>query len=489
MTTETPTDRDLVYPPLSWHPTPQQMPLWWDLIGGIQNILVIAHRQFGKDELFLKSCCLEAMKHAGNYVYCLPETEHLRRVLWRAENSITDLSRIDEAFPEGVRSKKLNDEMVVEIPVLNEQGHPTGAKSVVQFVGSDNHKALRGMIARAYYFSEWAFCDPMSLAVIRPVIERNEGLLRFFTTTNGKNHAYRMLLDNRDKRSWSCHLITNNTVHPLVHDPQGVGIHHMQSHQVPHQRMNDILEENISLYGPEIGQAMTEQEYECSFEEIVPGSLYLDLLLKAEREGRIRDLAPRRDLPVHAFFDLGFTDPTSIWYVQIKEDGWIDCIDYDEFTITSAPEVIPELKGKSWFYSALYLPHDGAHHEFTSGTTVQKLFEAAGFVVHKMEQTDDAQQIPSVRTILPRCRFANTEPVKRGLECLRHYHNKPKNDGARISWSPRPVHDWSSHAAKAFSVLGYYAPDLKGGVQPPKRIVKDFFRRQEYSAEGAGWMR
>ncbi|HWV45611.1 MAG TPA: hypothetical protein VN039_06270, partial [Nitrospira sp.] len=106
-----------------------------------------------------------------------------------------------------------------------------------------------------------------------------------------------------------------------------------------------------------------------------------------------------------------------------------------------------------------------------------------------MTRTDDAAQIPSVRSILPRCRFNNTPSVKRGLECLRHYHNKAKVEGGKTSWSPRPVHDWSSHGCKAFATGAYFAPELRAGVQPPKQPAKDLFANYQHSYEVGGWMR
>lgn len=477
-------DQPFIYPPIHWKPTRAQFPLWRDLQRGVPNILAICHRQLGKDELFLKDCCLQAFQVPANYVYCLPETEHVRKALWKSINPDTGISRIDEAFPPEMRLKKLDNEMTIELLCEDQV-----SKSLILFTGSDNHKGLRGMSARGYYFSEWAFSDPQALGVIRPIVEKNGGLMRFNTTAYGENHAFKMLLTNCTKPDWACHLITNNTVHPLSLEERGKGIHFQQSHQISAQRMQVILEENIDLYGPEIGQAITAQEYECAFDQIVPGSFYLDLVLKAEREGRILHLAPRRDLPVYAAFDIGFTDATAIWYVQIKEDGWVDVIDYDEFTRSSVPEMIPDIKGKPWYYASVLLPHDGPHHEVTSGTTTEQILKAAGFQVQVMPRTDDATQIPSVRALLPRCRFASTPAVRRGLECLRHYHNKPKMEGGRTSWSPKPVHDWSSHGAKAFATLAYFSPDLRGGVQAPKRVEKDIFAMDHRGQETAGWMR
>jgi hypothetical protein len=311
------------------------------------------------------------------------------------------------------------------------------------------------------------------LGYLRPIVAENGGYMRFITTARGRNHAYQMAMDNQGKPDWAVHILPNSVTH-VFSDAQ----------------IRAFLEENIQLYGAEVGQALTAQEYECSFDEIVPGSFYLDLLLKIEREGRILPLAPRPELPVYAAFDLGFTDATAIWYVQIKQDGWIDVLDYDEITRTSVPEMIPDIKRKPWYYASLLLPHDGPHHAITSGTTSEQLFTAAGFTVEIMPRTDDATQIPSVRTLLPRCRFASNPAVARGLECLRHFHNKAKTEGGKTSWSPKPVHDWSSHGAKAFATLAYFAPELRSGVEYPKKTMKDPYSSASLGYESSGgWMR
>lgn len=470
------------YPPREWKPRHDQMGIWYDLQEKIPNVYTVAHRQWGKDEIFLRDDGLSALEEPASYVYCLPQTNQVRRNMWEAINPRTGVNRIDEAFPRYIRGKKLDQSMTIHIPVLDSEKYST-----VTFTGSDNYDALRGMVGKQYTFSEWAFCDPNALGVVRPIVEANNGRLRFVTTPKGQNHAYKMLVNNAAKPDWRCYLITNNTEHVLMRDKHAKGIIHIQSHAVSAERMKAVLEENIDLYGPEIGQSITDQEYECSFEEIAPGSFYLDLILKAERDGRITSIAPRPDLPVYAGFDLGFTDPTAIWFFQVKPEGWIDFVGYDEITRTSAPELVPDLRRRPWYYAALLFPHDGPHHEFTSGTTAEQIFTTAGFSVMVMPRTDDGAQIPSVRTLLPRCRFANLPEVHRGLDCLRHYHNKAKTEGGKTSWSPRPVHDWSSHGAKAMATVAYFAPELSSSVRPPIVKAKDPFAH--IGGRGAGgWM-
>ena len=462
-----------IVPPDVWQPRPWQIPVLRDLESNVPNVLVICHRRFGKTELMLQDVRRRAALKRANYNFMMPATEQIRKTIWN-DKLTTGERRIKSAFGDLLDGDPRENEMTLDIKVLKPTGPrtyvPTGETSRLQFSGSDNHRSQRGSGAFGWYLDEWAYCDPQALATIRPITVENGGYIRFLTTPFGKNHAYKMMQEFKGRPGWAVHYL-----------PVSV------TKAIPPHVLADVLLEYITLYGPDVGKALYEQEYECSFELIVPGSYYMDLLIKAEKSGRILDIAPRPDLPVYAAFDLGFTDPTAIWFVQIKEDGWVDVIDYEEITRTSIPELIPVLRNKSWYYAELQLPHDGPHHEVTSGTTTEKILTTAGFHVRTMPRTDDGAQIPSVRQLLPRCRFANTRPVQRGLDCLRHYHNKAKqDDGGRTSWSPKPVHDWSSHAAKAFATLAYFAPTLTSGVSaPPGKAAQPY---QPLHTGAGGWM-
>lgn len=457
-----------------WTPRPWQVPVLRDLERNVPNILVICHRRFGKTSLMLQDVRRRAALKQGNYFFMMPQTEQVRKTIWN-DKVASGERRIFSELNTVLAGPPRENEMTVDLKVIKQTGEEktyayTGETSRLQFTGSDNHRSLRGSGGYGWYLDEWAYCDPQALATIRPIIVENKGYIRFLTTPCGKNHAYKMMEEFQGKPGWAVHYL-----------PVSV------TKAIDANALRDVQLEYMSLYGPEVGRALYEQEYECSFEEIVPGSFYLDLLLKAERERRIINMAPRPDLPVYAAFDLGFTDPTSIWFVQLKEDGWVDIIDYEEITRTSIPELIPVLRNKPWYYAELQLPHDGPHHEVTSGTTTEKILTTAGFRVRTMPRTDDGAQIPSVRQLLPRCRFANTASVQRGLDCLRHYHNKAKQEaGGRTSWSPRPVHDWSSHGAKAFATLAYFAPTLTSGVKaPPGKAAQPY---QPSMSGVGGWM-
>lgn len=456
-------------PAAGWSPQPHQMPVWTDMERQITNLLLIAHRRFGKDELGLNDCATRAAQKAANYFYMLPEGEHVRRSIWTSINPNNGRRRIDEAFPYGFRIGNFKEqEMVIDV-------HAAGGKqSRVQFLGSDNYDAIVGASPFGLYFSEWSLADPQALAMLRPIIGQNGGYVRFLTTARGKNHAYKQL-QNKGKPDWAVHYLTVKDT-KIFTDSQ----------------LKGFRDENIDLYGPEVGDALYQQEYFCSFEEIVPGSFYIDLLLKAEIAGRIAPLRASPDQPIYVSFDIGWADATALWYSQILPDNSVDIIGYEEYYKTSIVDLIPRIRAREGFIGALLLPHDARQHQVTSGVTVEDILTRAGFTCYVMPQTDEAAQVQSVRMLLPRCNI-DPEECERGLECLKHYHNKPKAEkGGGITWSPNAVHDWSSHAAKSIATLAYFAPSLrrgaKGGNNPNQQDA--FMRDRKVGAQGgSGWMK
>jgi hypothetical protein len=75
--------------------------------------------------------------------------------------------------------------------------------------------------------------------------------------------------------------------------------------------------------------------------------------------------------------------------------------------------------------------------------------------------------------LLPRCWFDATK-CARGLDALKLY--RAEYDHARRTLRPRPVHDWTSHAADAFR---YLALSLDRGA-----AGKGFHRPLEYAHSG-----
>ena len=70
-------------------------------------------------------------------------------------------------------------------------------------------------------------------------------------------------------------------------------------------------------------------------------------------------------------------------------------------------------------------------------------------VLHK-PRYDINGTIKIIRSLLPRCYF-NKETTKEGYECLKQYRRK-YNEEMGV-YSSKPLHNWASNGADAFSIL------------------------------------
>jgi hypothetical protein len=109
------------------------------------------------------------------------------------------------------------------------------------------------------------------------------------------------------------------------------------------------------------------------------------------------------------------------------------------------------LAEKGYRYQKHILPHDVKVRELGSGKSRLEMLGKLGvrpIEIAPMIGVDDG--IQSVRTLLADCWF-DVKKCERGIDALRQYRRE-YNDAMNI-WKPRPVHDWTSHAADAFRYL------------------------------------
>src|SRR3546814_13462588 len=72
------------------------------------------------------------------------------------------------------------------------------------------------------------------------------------------------------------------------------------------EQLAEALEEYIDLYGADMGQAVYEQEYLCSFTAAILGAYYGREMLAVRKEGRIdSDLEAVSGIPVHRAWNIG----------------------------------------------------------------------------------------------------------------------------------------------------------------------------------------
>lgn len=381
----------------------------------------VAHRRWGKDEIALHFAARSALLKEGTYWHMLPQASQARKAIWEAVNPHTGKRRIDEAFPEEIRQATRENEMFIKF--VN--------GSTWQVVGSDNYDSLVGSPPVGVVFSEWALAKPQAWAYLRPILVENGGWAAFITTPRGNNHAAKMYKSmQNDPRAF----VEKSTAEDTdVFTPE----------QLEEERNAYIAE-----YGDSIGKNLFEQEYMCSFDAAVHGSIYAKELNVAESNGRIKNIEYQPDKLVNTAWDIGIGDSTAIWFFQIQ-DGRYHFIDYYECNNEPITHYLSVLQAKDYDYDTLFMPHDADNRQFASkqGESIADMTRKNGFKVEIVPKQSVENGINAARILLKKSYF-DKENCRAGLDALINYKWAYNN---RLSeFKATPEHDWASHGADAF---------------------------------------
>lgn len=411
------------------------------------NAFLTWHRRGGKDLTAFNFLIKESQKKVGLYCYVMPTWAQCKRNIWDAIT--TDGYKFLDCIPErlllgGSRKTGMNES---ELQIKFANG------SIIQMASGEKYNRLRGMNARGFILSEFAFMHPNVLKVIGPVLAESEGFLVILTTPNGKNHAYKLWQEvQKHPEKWFTELLTIRDTKRTDGRPV-----------ISEEKVREIQKEE-GLTDEEINA-----EYFCSYEGSVAGTYYEKLLMEAEAAGRIGNFLWNPKLPVLTAWDIGVNDAAAIWFYQLPY-GSINIIDHYENEGVGVEHYIKYLAQKPYMYpfeNAHFVPHDFRNRAFgiPGAGAAKSSFDIAvdlqmgknNFAVMP-RISKKALGIQEVRSILPRCNF-NKATCQLGLDALMEYHSKydAKNDTTSIN----PVHDWSSNSADAFQTLALSIPARK----------------------------
>ena len=386
--------------------------------------------------------------------HCLPLFSQARKAIWNAVNPHTGARRIDEAFPEELRESTNDQEMFIRF----KNG------GTWQVVGSDRYDTLVGASAAGVVFSEWALANPAAWGYIRPMVEENKGWALFITTPRGKNHAKDMLdLAERDPKWFS-------EVSDIT-----------QTKALSKEQLREASKEYQTLYGIDLGRAMFEQEYLCSFAGATIGAIYGAEMARAEREGRLTVVPVDRDYPVHTVWDLGKAVNNPIWCFQViptddRPGGELRIVDFYQPESEDLDDWIKELENRGYAGND-YVPHDILTTEWgQKKTRIERLRERKRSPVRipKVSVADGQQAgrmaINAAIFDAGRCEI--------GIGGLKSYRREWDEEMKRFR--DNPVKDWSEHIGSAWRYLGLAWRNVK----PEKEKEKP--KRLEYIATPTG---
>lgn len=384
-------------------------------------------------------------RRVGNYWHMLPEAEQARKAIWDAVNPHTGIRRIDEAFPHAIRKRTRIDTMSIEFQ--------TG--STWQVVGSDNFNSLVGSTPVGIVFSEWSLANPAAWAFMRPILMENGGWAGFIYTPRGKNHAHKTHLAAQANEDWFSQTLTVDDTSVFTA-----------------QQLAAELAEYIAEYGEVEGTSFFQQEYHCSFDAAILGSVYGQWIAKAEKQGRCGRVDYDPALPVFTAWDLGFDDATSIWWWQVARRE-VRLIDYYESSGQGIEHYAEIIQGKPYDYkgSQHYGPHDAAHKLLAAGgRSIIDQLQDHGINMIAIPATSMQNSIAAARSTINDSWFnTDNEDVSDAVEMARTYHYK--YDDKTKTMSKDPVHDWTSHACDALEIIGQvWQEQLKPKEPAPPRF-------------------
>jgi phage terminase large subunit len=202
--------------------------------------------------------------------------------------------------------------------------------------------------------------------------------------------------------------------------------------------------------------------WEGSTKQVIDGAIYAEEIKKVIVEGRRKKVAYNPNKPVHTFWDIGFRDKTSIWFVQHAGVEY-NVIRYYENQLQKMPFYIKYLQDLGYNYGTMNLPHDGDADTMSNITPKRQLIDI-GYKVRIIKRpAKKLIGINAVRTLFDLCSF-DEENTSDGWQCLCRYAYKVNEDNGVFSREPDHDTPWS-HGADGFQTFGL-------SVKPEQELKK-----------------
>lgn len=224
--------------------------------------------------------------------------------------------------------------------------------------------------------------------------------------------------------------------------------------------------------------------WEGNTKQVLDGAIYADEIrkvIKEERRGIVR-YDPSR--AVHTFWDLGYDDYTSIWFVQ-QIGVHYNLINFFQDRLKKIPYFIKVLQDLGYVYGRHYLPHDGDNETLASRSIykiVKEAYPSPGAVKLVPRVPKKIMGIRAGRAVFDLCNF-DEENTADGWQCLCNYTFAVNEDGV---FSKEPNHDEWSHGADAFQT---FALHLKPETAEKKiKTVSSGATVHRLGNHGTGWM-
>jgi hypothetical protein len=372
---------------------------------------ILAHRRAGKTVACINDLIVRALlenKPQAQYAYIAPYYRQAKTVAW------TYL----KYFAEPVLMNSNESELYVEL--IN------GAK--IRLFGADNPDALRGLYLDGIILDEYADMKPSVWgAIVRPLLADRKGWATFIGTPKGHNNFYEMYKLAKSDNDWYCTVLRADQTNILDKE--------------------ELIDAQKSMSPDQY-----EQEFLCSFEASIVGAYYGQQLRQLSDLDRITKVEYDPKYKVMTFWDLGYSDDTTIIFAQIIY-GEIRIIDYHSSNGKSIPFYTGLIEQKEYVYDTHWLPHDARAKTLASGgkSIIEQMAAKIPLKQMKIVTSLSLQDgIQATRMALLKCWF-DAEKTEELIECLKQYQREYDED--KKVFRDKPRHDWASHGADAMRML------------------------------------
>lgn len=384
--------------------------------------VLVVHRRAGKTVAGINDLirgCFRCKKVSPRFAYLAPYRQQAKIVAWDY------LKQYTATIPGRQVSES---ELHVKLP----------GDGRVTLYGADNYDALRGIYLDGAIVDEPA---DMEEAVwkefLRPALSDRQGWCVWIGTPKGRNAFFR-LYDT------------------AFSDPEYFTM------MLPASASGLLPEAELLSARKSMGKESFEREYECSFAAPVPGSIYGGVIAKLRGERRVQDFPVDGEVPMYSFWDVGRSDYTCIWLVQLVGLE-IRLLDYYSGTGHGPGHYADRMdeweKKHGRPIAGHYLPHDADHEDRMGGTWRGDLAGAGLANIRVVICTPDKWRgIARLREkLLPRCYIHKTncertwggvfDATPSGMDCLEYYAKREISENGIIS--EEPLHNEYSHGCDA----------------------------------------
>lgn len=386
------------------------------------RLMAVWHRRAGKDEVVLNAMRTLALQDPGTYWHCFPEQKQARKAIWNGVNGHTGKRRIFEAFPQPLIKRMQDDDMFIE---LN-----NGA--TFQLIGSDRYDSTVGSGPKGIAYSEWALSNPSAWAYHSPMIRESGGFAAFITTPRGDNHAKTMFDRAQGNDAWFSQLLSIEETGAL-----------------DAEELAEALQEYQDLHGADLGRAIFEQEYLCSFSGAMVGAYWGSEMRSAERDGRIGIVPVNPDHPVNTAWDLGKAVNNPIWCFQVI-GGRLKIVDFYRPESDDLLDWIKWLDDKG-YHGDDYVPDDVMDFIWGAKHTRWDLLKQAKRKPKLVKRIAVADGIHAGREAIKVAEF-DAIRCELGIEGLKNYRREW--DDELKTFRENPVKDWAEHIGSSWRYLG-----------------------------------